>query len=67
MNGTRPRPAPPGVHQIANELCELYQEQIDALQRGAAEAEVEQYLERRKRIDELREGLEELRQGSSQS
>lgn len=67
MNGTRPRPTPPGVNQIANELCELYQEQIDALQRGLAEAEMEQYLERRRQIDGLRARLEALRPPQSQS
>ena len=50
--GTRPN-----ISQIANELCELYQLQIDTLQQGTlaglAQAELKLYRERQEQIREL--------------
>ena len=57
MNGSALPLNPNRVYQIAAEVCELFQQQIDALQHGLAEAEMEQYLERRGRIYELRAEL----------
>ena len=53
MNETAPRPRPRWVRQIANELCGLVQEQIDALQRGLGENDLQEYLERSGQIDKL--------------
>ena len=53
MNGSALPLKPNRVYQIATEVCELFQQQIDALQHGLAEAEIELYLERRGRIQAL--------------
>ena len=45
------------VHDLANELCELFGEQFDALKQESAEVELEQYLERRNRIHHLQTEL----------
>jgi hypothetical protein len=54
--GTRPN-----ISQIANELCELYQMQIDTLQQGTlaglAQAELKLYRERQEQIRELKKVL----------
>jgi hypothetical protein len=46
------------VSRIANELIELYQLQMDTLDRDPSEADDEDYLARRRRINELRGDLE---------
>ena len=65
MNGSALPLKPNRVHQIAAEICELFQQEIDALQHGLAEVDMEPYLERRARIYELRAELKALHQGSS--
>ena len=45
---------------LSNELRELFAQQFDALQNGQAEVELEQYLERRKRIHQLQTELKAL-------
>jgi len=45
------------VYDLANELCELFGEQFNALQRGLTEVDLEQYLERRGRIHQLQTHL----------
>ena len=42
---------------LSNELCELFGQQFDALENGQAEVELEQYLERRRRIHQLQTEL----------
>jgi hypothetical protein len=64
MNGSHFQSTARSVHDIANELCELYQLQIEALQQ-ATTAEMEKYIQRRDRIAELRARLEALRQRPS--
>jgi hypothetical protein len=60
MNASTPRIRPRRPYQIANELCELFQQQFDALQQGLAEGELDQYLQRRRQIDELQTQLKTL-------
>jgi hypothetical protein len=45
---------------LSNELRELFAQQFDALQNGQAEVELEQYLERRRRIHQLQTELKAL-------
>jgi hypothetical protein len=45
------------VRDFSNEICELFGQQFAALQQGQAEAELEQYLERRRRIHQLQTEL----------
>lgn len=47
----------PRIYRVANQLVELYQLQMDALQRDSSEAELEEYRDRRKQINELRAEL----------
>jgi hypothetical protein len=47
----------PRFNRVANELIELYQLQMDALQRDPFEAQQEEYRARRRRIHELRRQL----------
>jgi hypothetical protein len=54
MRDAVPQSRRSSFYQIANELIELYQQQMDALQRDPSEAEHEEYLERRRQINELR-------------
>jgi hypothetical protein len=61
MNGSVPRPEPRRIHQIADEVCALIQQEIDTLAQGLTEEEVEPYLERRRQIQELQAELETLR------
>jgi hypothetical protein len=65
MNETPPRPSPRRTHEIANELCGLVQQQIDALQHGLAEADLKDYLERRTQIDKLQAQVRTLRRRPS--
>ena len=60
MNAVTPRVRQRGVQDLANELCELFGQQFDALQRGLAEDDLEQYLERRGRIHQLQTELKTL-------
>ncbi len=57
-SGPQPRP---NIYRIANELCELYQRQIDTLQQGTLaglpEAKLKSYRERQRRIRELQVAL----------
>ena len=55
------RGRPGHVRQIASELCDLLQQQFDALRRGLDEEEMERYLQVREQIDDLRAKLEALR------
>ncbi len=48
------------AEDLSNELCDLFGQQFDALQNGQAEEELEQYLERRKRIHQLQTELKGL-------
>jgi len=61
MNLSSPRPKPRRVRQIANKVCELFQQEIDTLKLGLTEEEVEPYLERRRQIHELQAELETMR------
>jgi hypothetical protein len=61
MNETSARVRPRWVHQIANEVCELVQQQVDVLQRGLAEDDLSEYLARRERIDNLQVEARNLR------
>jgi hypothetical protein len=45
------------ARELSDELCELFGQQFAALQQGKAEAELEQYLERRKQIHQLQTEL----------
>ena len=65
MNLNAPRPGPRRTHQIANEICGLVQQQIDALQHGLAEDDLQEYLERRGQIDELQAQVRPLRRRPS--
>jgi hypothetical protein len=53
------------VHRIANELCDLYQQQVDTLQQGTlaglAEGELKQYSDRKRQVRELHMALKTLR------
>jgi hypothetical protein len=49
------------MRQLADELCTLFQRQIDTLQRGLSAEELDQYLHRREQIDELQAQLKALR------
>jgi len=60
MNGVTPRARPRGVRDLANELCELFGQQFDALQQGLGEDDLEQYLERRGRIHQRQIELKSL-------
>lgn len=57
MNESAPRSKPRRTHQIANELCGLVQQQMDALQQGLAEDDLQEYLDRRGQIDDLQAQL----------
>ena len=61
MNGSVARPKPRSMRQLADELCTLFQRQIDTLQRGLSAEELDQYLLRREQIDELQVQLKALR------
>jgi hypothetical protein len=65
MNETAPRPKPRRTREIAVELCGLVQRQIDVLQRGLAEADLQDYLERRAQIDKLQAQVRTLRRRPS--
>jgi hypothetical protein len=56
---------PRWVHQIANDICGLVQQQIDALQHGLVEADLQEYLERRGQIDKLQGEVRNLRRQPS--
>lgn len=63
MNENASRPH--RIHQVANELCNLYQQQVDTLQQGTlaglAEAELKQYSEVKRKTRELQAALKTLR------
>jgi hypothetical protein len=61
MNASRLPITPRTPRQIAQELCQLFQEQIDDLQRGSDLPNLERYLKRREQIAELEELLKKLR------
>lgn len=65
MNESSSRLRPRRVCQIADDVCELVQQQMDVLQQGLAEGELDQYLERRKQIHELQVELKALLPGPS--
>ena len=54
MNEKAPRSR--SIHEGANELCDLYQQQVDTLQQGTlsglAEGELKQYSERKRQVGE---------------
>ena len=58
MNGVARRLKRRSVAELANELCELFGEQFDALQQGLTEVELDQYLKRRIQIHQLQTELE---------
>lgn len=47
------------ANDLSNEICELFGEQFAALHQGLAEVELDQYLDRRRRIHELQTELKE--------
>jgi hypothetical protein len=57
MNGIAPRLKQRNVYELANELCQLFDEQFDALQQHLTDVELERYLERRSRIHQLQTEL----------
>jgi hypothetical protein len=61
MNERSQKSRPRNIYQIANDLCELYQQQIDTLQGGTlaglSKAESAQYSERQRKIRELQAAL----------
>lgn len=63
MNENVPRSR--SIHEIANELCDLYQQQVDTLQQGTlvglAEGELKQYSDRKRQVCELQVALKTLR------
>jgi len=63
MNDNTPRSRI--IHEIANELCNLYQHQVDTLQQGTlvglAEGELRQYSDRKQQVRELHMALKTLR------
>jgi hypothetical protein len=61
MNGSKLQITPRTPRQIVHELCQLFQEQIDDLQRGSDLPNLERYLKRREQIAELEELLKKLR------
>jgi hypothetical protein len=61
MNGSGLPTTPRTAQQIAQELCQLFQEQIDDLQQGSDPPDLERYLKRRERIAELEMQLQKLR------
>jgi hypothetical protein len=58
------------INEIANELCSLYQQQVDTLQQGTlvglAEGELKQYSQRKQQVHELHMALKTLRLRPSQ-
>jgi hypothetical protein len=53
MNETSPRVGRRSIDDLSKEVCELFGQQFEALEQGLAEVELEQYLERRRRIRQL--------------
>jgi len=53
MNETTPRVGRRSIDDLSKEVCELFAQQFEALEQGLAEVELEQYLERRRRIHQL--------------
>jgi hypothetical protein len=53
MNETSPRVGRRSIDDLSKEVCELFGQQFEALEQGLAEVELEQYLERRRRIHQL--------------
>jgi hypothetical protein len=60
MNEVSQRLRKRSADDLSNELCELFGQQFDALKQGLAEVELEQYLERRRRIHQLQVELKTL-------
>jgi len=65
MSGSGVPSGPLRIHQIAHDLCELFQQQIDDLQQGTDLLNLEKYLRRRGRINELEVQLRTLRRRPS--
>jgi hypothetical protein len=61
MNDAAPKLPTPNIYGVAKRLCQLYQEQVDALQYGTIaglpERDLKQYVERRRQIGELQAEL----------
>jgi hypothetical protein len=57
MNAAAPRLRRRSVYQLANDLCELFGKQFDALRQGLTEVELEQYLERSSMIRQVQTEL----------
>jgi hypothetical protein len=53
MNEILPRMRRRSIDELSSEVCELFGLQFDALQQELSEVELEQYLERRRRIHQL--------------
>jgi hypothetical protein len=53
MNGVSHTLRRRSANDLSNEICELFGQQFAALHQGLAEVDLEQYLERRRRIHEL--------------
>jgi hypothetical protein len=60
MSGCASQPVSRSARQIANEFCELVQQQIDTLQPGLTEVELEPYVEKCGQIHELHAELRAL-------
>ena len=65
MNRSAPPSRAPSVRQIARELCQLFQLQIDTLQQGLQEEDFEHYLQRHQQILDLEALLKTLRRRPS--
>jgi hypothetical protein len=62
MNGSERRPRVLTLYEIADQLCDLFQRQFDALENGIlVQSERERYLQRREQIAELQVTLKGLR------
>jgi hypothetical protein len=60
MNGVSPRVRPRSVDDLSNEVCQLFGQQFEALRQSLSELELEEYLERRRRIHQLQTELKAL-------
>ena len=57
MNEISPRIRRRGIDELSSEVCELFGQQFEALQQDLSEGELEQYLERRRKIHQLQTEL----------
>jgi hypothetical protein len=60
MNGDTRKLSRRSADDLSSELCELFGQQFGTLQKDLAEAELQEYLERRRRIHQLQTELKML-------